>query len=134
MKLPYLVSTRRSKNGNGHRASDQKKPVRRDLQRTVHFLTTTIGPAHKITVRPCRSDTARLEYSHQTKCRPASEMSHTLSTLTLHCSPLYILIRINRIFILVTIQPKIEPLKVSSIGGQPMRWLPNVVMLIREDI
>src|SRR3546814_5396653 len=51
MKLPYLVSTRRSKNGNGHRASDQKKPVRRDLQRTVHFLTTTIGPAHKITVR-----------------------------------------------------------------------------------
>src|SRR3546814_4497115 len=37
--------------GNGHRASDQKKPVRRDLQRTVHFLTTTIGPAHKITVR-----------------------------------------------------------------------------------
>src|SRR3546814_11541853 len=64
------------------------------------------------------ADTARLEYSHQTKCRPASEMSHTLSTLTLHCSPLYILNRINRIFILVTIQPKIEPLKVSSIGGQ----------------
>src|SRR3546814_17404683 len=71
MKLPDLGSTRRSKNGNGHRASDQKKPVRRDLQRTGHFLTTTIGPAHKITVRPCRSDTARLEYSHQTKCRPA---------------------------------------------------------------
>src|SRR3546814_18064187 len=44
MKLPYIVSTRRSKNGNGHRASDQKKPDRRHLQRTVHFLTTTTGP------------------------------------------------------------------------------------------
>src|SRR3546814_2506787 len=96
-----------------------QNPVNHNVLKSLNIIFGRV-------LRPCRSDTARLEYSHQTKCRPASEMSHTLSTLTLHCSPLYILIRINRIFILVTIQPKIEPLKVSSIGGQPMRWLPNV--------